>query len=241
MFEKLFIDKEDELCAALLATGDVKGLMILDSQIRYWPNEKINCSVVRSITVYFPGKGDRNAASKVGVSTDFISRRLQNGLSKFFSPFLSGRHQSQKSLNKQPGTTSHDTGISESRHDDETEAVSPRLQMTDAGASQRAQMRIKSGDERILPRFKAAFMQVDGASPEDIERVWNSDHYSRNDGELFIEPPSMISSIGDFQAMPTLSVNSGRNRAIDDQTIYRNNLDLQRIMIDTGIDPIDYT
>lgn len=241
LFEKLFIDKEDELCAALLATGDVKGLMILDSQIRYWPNEKINCSVVRSITVYFPGKGDRNAASKVGVSTDFVSRRLQNGLSKFFSPFLSGRHQSQKNLNKQSSTTSHDTGISESRHDDETEAVSPRLQMTDAGASQRAQMRIKSGDERILPRFKAAFMQVDGASPEDIERVWNSDHYSRNDGELFIEPLSMISSIGDFQAMPTLSVNSGRNRAIDDQTIYRNNLDLQRIMIDTGIDPIDYT
>ncbi|EFO61395.1 Hypothetical protein GLP15_4475 [Giardia lamblia P15] len=243
LFEKLFIDKEDELCAALLATGDVKGLMILDNQIRYWPKEKINCSVVRSITVYFPGKGERNATSKVGVSNDFISRRLQNGMSKFFSLFLSGRHQAQKSSNKQLDATSHGDEILESKHDDEAEAeaVSPRSQITDADAMQRAQIRIKSGDALILPRFKAAFMQVDGASPEDIERAWNSIQYYRNDGELFIEPPSMFSSIGDFQTMPTLSANSGRSRAINDQTIYRSNLNVQKIMMDIGIDPIDYT
>lgn len=239
LFEKLFIDRDHELCAALSLTGDVKGLMILDNQIRYWPKEKINCSIIRSITVYFPGKGTRNATSKVGVSNDFISRRLQNGMSKFFSHFLSGRHQGQKNLDRHKNTE-YSTGLSENKTYEESEAISPRSQVVDADASQRAQLRIRRGDALILPRFKAAFMQVDGENPEDIEREWNSAHCLGNDAGMFSELPSMIASADDFQSMQTLSVNSGRSRAIDDQTIHRIGFNLQEVMRYTGIDPVDY-
>lgn len=242
LFEKLFIDRDHDLCAALSATGDAKGLMILDNQLRYWPKEKINCSIVRSITVYFPGKGTRNATSKVGVSNDFISRRLQNGMSRFFSIFLSGRCQSQtqRSISKHLGNADYNNNLSESRCHDEHEALSPHSQLPNADASQRMQMRIKSGDALILPRFKAAFMQVDGADPEHIEREWNSSQYPGNDGDLLSESLSMVSSTGDFPGMQTLSANSGRKRAIDDQTIYRYNLNLQDVMRDAGIDHVDY-
>lgn len=239
LFEKLFIDRDHELCSALLATGDVKGLMILNTQIRYWPKEKINCSIVRSITVYFPGKGTRNATSKIGVSNDFISRRLQNGMSKFFSVFLSGRHQIQGTSHKHLNNVDCNNDLSESRCNDEHEAISPRSHMHNADASQRMQMRIKHGDARILPRFKAALMQVYGADPEHIEREWNSSHHVEHDVGLLSESLSMISSVGDFPSMQTLSANSGKKRAINDQTIYRFNIDVQSIMRDAGIDHIN--